>query len=44
VSVKTIKNMGKGFTIWHPGWPFCKYWLDIWDVKNKHITRDDLHI
>jgi hypothetical protein len=27
-----------------PGWPFCKYWLDACDVKNKHITRDDLHI
>jgi hypothetical protein len=35
--------MGKGFTIWHPGWP-CKYWLDAGDVKNKHITKDDLHI
>jgi hypothetical protein len=36
--------MGKGFTIWHSGWPFCKYWLDACDVKNKHITKDDLHI
>ena len=44
LSVKTVKKMGKGFTIWHPGWPFCKYWLDTCDVKNKHITRDDLHI
>jgi hypothetical protein len=32
------------FTISHSGWPFCKYWLDVGDVKNKHITKDDLHI
>ena len=41
---KKKKKMGKGFTIWHPGWPFCKYWLDACDVKNKHITKDNLHI
>ena len=34
-------KMGKGFTIWHMGWPFCKYWLDACDVKSKHITKDD---
>jgi hypothetical protein len=22
----------------------CIYWLDACDVKNKHITKDDLHI
>ena len=49
VSVKTVikknwKRFYKRFTIWHLGWPFCKYWLDACDVKNKHITRDDLHI
>ena len=40
------KKKGKrfGFRIWHPGWPFCIYWLDACDVKNKHIIKDDLPI
>jgi len=47
VSVKTVKKWEKvlqTFTIWHLGWSFCKYWLDACDVKNKHITKDKLHI
>ena len=48
VSVKTVKKKWEKvlqtFYNLTPGLTFCKYWLDICDVKNKHITRDDLHI
>ena len=45
VSLKTVpKKIGKRCYNLTPGWPFCIYRLDACDVKNKHITKDNLHI
>ena len=46
LSVKIKKKKGKRCYNLTPGWPFCIYQLDMdaCDVKNKHITKDDLHI